>query len=105
MKRFLGLVAHAYSLAMGARWSSGWETSLRAQLAVSYRRAPRKAGKTEANERRIENQERWKELCAQIKVEQDPIKLQELTKEIMRLLDYKRKTNASSQALGDREHP
>ena len=37
-----------------------------------------------------ENEERWKQLCAQAAVEQNPEKLLELTKEINRLLEEKR---------------
>ena len=37
----------------------------------------------------MKNQEHWKELCAQAAVEQDPAKLIELSKEIIRLLDEK----------------
>ncbi len=37
-----------------------------------------------------ENEERWKALCAQAAVEQDPDKLLELTQEITRLLTEKR---------------
>jgi hypothetical protein len=36
-----------------------------------------------------ENKERWRELCEQAAVEQDPAKLHELVKEINRLLDEK----------------
>jgi hypothetical protein len=36
-----------------------------------------------------ETGERWKELCAQAAVEQDPQKLLELTQEIHRLLEAK----------------
>jgi hypothetical protein len=36
-----------------------------------------------------ENEQRWKELCAQAAIEQDPKKLVELTKEIDRLLAEK----------------
>ena len=36
-----------------------------------------------------ENEERWKELCRQASVEQDPEKLIALTKEINRLLAIK----------------
>jgi hypothetical protein len=35
------------------------------------------------------NKERWKALCEQAEVEKDPAKLQELAKEINRLLDEK----------------
>lgn len=35
--------------------------------------------------------ERWRELCEQAAVEKDPAKLQELVREINRLLDTKRK--------------
>jgi hypothetical protein len=36
-----------------------------------------------------QNPERWQQLCALASVEQDPDKLLELTKEIIRLLDAK----------------
>ena len=38
-----------------------------------------------------ETRERWRQLCAQAAVEQDPAKLLELTEEITRLLDEKEK--------------
>jgi hypothetical protein len=37
------------------------------------------------------NEERWRELCEQVVVEQDPKKLIELTTEIYRLLEEKRR--------------
>jgi hypothetical protein len=37
------------------------------------------------------NEERWRELCEQVAVEQDPKKLVELTTEIYRLLEEKRR--------------
>jgi len=37
-----------------------------------------------------ENEERWKQLCAQAAQEQDPAKLAELIMEINRLLEAKR---------------
>jgi len=37
----------------------------------------------------VNSEERWRELCAQAAVEQDPQKLMELVKEISRLLDEK----------------
>jgi hypothetical protein len=37
----------------------------------------------------MENQERWKEVCELAAKEQDPKKLMELTREIIRLLDEK----------------
>jgi len=37
------------------------------------------------------NKERWRELCEQVAVEQDPKKLVELTTEIYRLLEEKRR--------------
>jgi len=37
-----------------------------------------------------ENEERWKQLCAQAAQEQDPRKLAELVTEINRLLEVKR---------------
>ena len=38
-----------------------------------------------------QNKERWRELCQQVAVEQDPKKLVELTTEIYRLLEEKRR--------------
>ena len=38
-----------------------------------------------------QNEERWRELCEQVEVEQDPKKLVELTTEIYRLLEEKRR--------------
>jgi hypothetical protein len=38
-----------------------------------------------------QNEERWRELCEQVAVEQDPKKLVELTTEIYRLLEQKRR--------------
>jgi len=38
-----------------------------------------------------QNKERWRELCEQVAVEQDPKKLVELTTEIYRLLEEKRR--------------
>jgi hypothetical protein len=40
--------------------------------------------------------ERWRELCAQAAVEQDPKKLMELVAEISRLFDEERKTRKSA---------
>jgi hypothetical protein len=37
------------------------------------------------------NEERWRELCEQVAVEQDPKKLVDLTTEIYRLLEEKRR--------------
>ena len=37
------------------------------------------------------NEERWREVCEQVAVEQDPKKLVELTTEIYRLLEEKRR--------------
>ena len=37
------------------------------------------------------NKERWRELCKQVEVEQDPKELVELTTEIYRLLEEKRR--------------
>jgi hypothetical protein len=37
----------------------------------------------------VNNEERWRQLCAQAAVEQDPKKLLELVKEINRLLEIK----------------
>jgi hypothetical protein len=38
-----------------------------------------------------QNEERWRELCEQVAVEQDPKKLGELTTEVYRLLEEKRR--------------
>ena len=38
-----------------------------------------------------QNEERWREVCKQVPVEQDPKKLVELTTEIYRLLEEKRR--------------
>jgi hypothetical protein len=38
-----------------------------------------------------QNKERWRELCEQVEVEQDPKKLVELTTEIYRFLEEKRR--------------
>jgi hypothetical protein len=38
-----------------------------------------------------QNEERWREVCEQVVVEQDPKKLVELTTEIYRLLEEKRR--------------
>ena len=38
-----------------------------------------------------QNKERWSELCEQVEVEQNPKKLVELTTEIYRLLEEKRR--------------
>ena len=38
-----------------------------------------------------QNKERWRELCEEVEVEQDPKKLVELTTEIYRLLEEKRR--------------
>jgi len=37
----------------------------------------------------VNSEERWRELCAQAAVEQDPQRLMELVREISRLLDEK----------------
>ena len=46
----------------------------------------------------VNTEERWRQLCAEAAVEQDPQKLMELVKEINRLLDLKQ------QQRGRREH-
>jgi len=38
-----------------------------------------------------QNEERWREVCKQVAVEEDPKKLVELTTEIYRLLEEKRR--------------
>lgn len=48
---------------------------------------------------KYENEERWKELCRQATVEQDPEKLSQLVREINRLLEAKQNTN------GHKIHP
>ncbi len=44
------------------------------------------------------NEERWREVCEQVAVEQDPKKLVELTTEVYRLLEEKRR-HLQRQAL------
>jgi hypothetical protein len=41
------------------------------------------------------NEERWKELCRQAADEHDPQKLNQLVREISRLLDVKQNTNGN----------
>jgi hypothetical protein len=41
----------------------------------------------------VNNEERWRQLCAKAAVEQDPQRLMELVKEISRLLDEKQTRN------------
>ena len=52
----------------------------------------------------VNTEERWRQLCAEAAVEQDPQKLMELVKEINRLLDLKqqrgRKYEESTQEEG-----
>jgi hypothetical protein len=53
----------------------------------------------------VNTEERWRQLCAEAAVEQDPQKLMELVKEINRLLDLKQQRgrpghNESNQAEG-----
>lgn len=45
----------------------------------------------------VNSEERWRELCAQAAVEQDPQKLMELVKEISRLLDEKQSRSSSDR--------
>jgi hypothetical protein len=45
-----------------------------------------------------ENEERWKQLCAQAAQEQDPAKLQELVRQINELLEAKQKRLGPKQA-------
>jgi hypothetical protein len=45
-----------------------------------------------------ESEERWKQLCSQASVEQDPQKLLQLTQEINRLLGEKRRRLAGTDA-------
>lgn len=56
----------------------------------------------------MQKNERWRELCAQAAVEQDPKKLMELVAEISRLFDEERKTRKSanedqSEAQGSKD--
>jgi hypothetical protein len=44
----------------------------------------------------MQKNERWRELCAQAAVEQDPKKLMELVAEISRLFDEERETRKSA---------
>ena len=48
----------------------------------------------------VNSDERWRQLCAQAAVEQDPQKLMDLVKEISRLLDEKQSRNR-----GEHENP
>lgn len=52
-----------------------------------------------------ENEERWKELCKQATVEQDPEKLNQLAREINRLLEAKQNTNGNKTHQMDLEKP
>ena len=52
-------------------------------------------------EANMEDQERWKELCAQAAVEKDPVKLIELVDEINRLLDEKEARARANRAKND----
>ena len=45
------------------------------------------------------NEERWKELCRQAAVEQDPAKLNHLVKEIDEFFDSKRDPNPESASI------
>jgi hypothetical protein len=47
-----------------------------------------------------ENEERWKQLCAQAAHEQDPLKLQNLVQEINRLLEAKANRWSQTSPLG-----
>jgi hypothetical protein len=49
----------------------------------------------------VNNEERWRQLCALAAVEQDPQKLMELVKEISRLLDEKQSRNRVAQKAPD----
>ena len=48
------------------------------------------------------NEERWKELCRQAAVEQDPAKLNHLVKEIDEFFDSKRDPNPESARQKER---
>lgn len=50
----------------------------------------------------MQDDERWKELCAQAAVEKDPVKLSKLVNEICRLLD-RRNEQLQSKRLGNRQ--
>ena len=49
----------------------------------------------------MKDKERWRELCEQAAVEQDPEKLMELVAEITRLLDEKQKRLKGSPKEGN----
>jgi hypothetical protein len=51
--------------------------------------APQQDNRPHAYAPKYENNERWKELCAQAAVEQDPARLIELVQEINRMLEEK----------------
>jgi hypothetical protein len=55
----------------------------------------------------MDKPERWRELCAQAAVEQDPEKLMELVKEITRLLEeeQKRAKSRKQQPMPKPEEP
>jgi|1186.fasta_scaffold02552_3 hypothetical protein len=48
-----------------------------------------------------ENDEKWKELCAQAAVEQDPQRLSQLVNEIIRLIDLRKRHIANKQSAAD----
>jgi hypothetical protein len=49
-----------------------------------------------------ENDEKWKALCAQAAVEQDPHKLSQLINEIIRLIDLRKQHIANKQSSDDK---
>jgi hypothetical protein len=51
----------------------------------------------------VNNEERWRELCAQAAVEQNPQKLMELIREISRLLDEKQSQSRPERKETSRE--
>lgn len=51
----------------------------------------------------VNNEERWRELCAQAAVEQDPQKLMELIRDISRLLDEKQSRGRPERKEASRE--
>jgi len=51
----------------------------------------------------VNNEERWRQLCAQAAVEQDPDKLMELVKEISRLLEIRQEQRRLEQSQSTHE--
>ena len=51
----------------------------------------------------MENDERWKELCSQAAVEQDPVKLMELVNEVNRLFTEKEAREKANRARNEHQ--